>query len=208
MLSKYPILAGCLGLSALVLFLLHPTQAGLLAPAGICPPVSNTLKYTIVYGAVTVSGQAAPVGAVVDAGSPRGDVVGCFIVATAGEYGAMFVYGEDNSVNPPIPGMKNGETIAFRVNGVTATADPALPWADDKTAHMVNLSASAAPCMPEDVVPDGRIDAQDIQRVSAAWRQDLVTTTCPVCDVDGNGAINIRDVQRVAYKWNTSCGGQ
>jgi len=110
--------------------------------AGTCPPVQNTLKYTIVYGSVTVDAVAAPAGSVVEARSPRNDVVGCFVVTSAGEYGAMFVYGEDTSVSPPVPGMQPGEPVTFRVNSVSATANPTLTWADDKAAHRVDLTAT------------------------------------------------------------------
>ena len=89
-----------------------------------------------------VDGADAPVGTIVEAVSPRGDVVGCFEVTTAGHYGAMYIYGEDTSANPPIPGMRDGETVTFRVNGVVATATPSLTWHDDKAPHQVNLSAT------------------------------------------------------------------
>jgi hypothetical protein len=110
--------------------------------AGTCPPVQITLKYTIVYGSVTVGGVAALAGSVVEARSPRNDVVGCFVVTSAGEYGAMFVYGEDTSVSPPVPGMRPNEPVTFWVNSAPATANPALTWADDKTAHRVDLTAT------------------------------------------------------------------
>jgi hypothetical protein len=113
--------------------------------ADVCPPVSNTPFFTIVYGTVTLNGAAAPVGTVVEARSPRGDVVGCFVVSTVGNYGSMYVYGEDTSVSPPIPGMRNGEVISFRMNGTSATASPELAWSNDHDLHQVNLSASAAP---------------------------------------------------------------
>lgn len=113
--------------------------------AGACPRVPNTPRFAIVYGTVQLEGNAAPVGTLVEVVSPRGDVVGCSPVSTAGYYGAMYVYGEDASANPPIPGMRNGEAGAFRVNGVTASAAPALVWHDDRTPHQVNLTADTPP---------------------------------------------------------------
>jgi hypothetical protein len=65
----------------------------------------------IVYGEVKIAGTAAPAGTVVEARSPRGDTVGCKEVTTPGYYPTMYVYGEDNS-QPPIPGMRAGETVA------------------------------------------------------------------------------------------------
>jgi len=112
---------------------------------GSCPPVQNTLQFTIAYGSVTVDGSPASVGTVVEARNPRGDTVGCFEVSSAGSYGAMYIYGEDTSVNPPIPGMRTGEAVAFYVNGVAATATPTLVWSDDKNTHQVDLSAASPP---------------------------------------------------------------
>ena len=75
--------------------------------------------------------------------SLQGDVVGCFEVATAGLYGYMRVYGEDTSVSPPVPGMRAGEEVAIRVNGVPAIPAPSsVIWQDDKGTHEVHLSAN------------------------------------------------------------------
>lgn len=112
---------------------------------GLCPPVQNTPFFTIAYGAVTLDGTSAPVGTVVEARSPRGDVVGCFEVTTAGNYGMMYIYGEDTTVTPPIPGMRAGETVTFYVNGSPAIASPTLIWSNDKTWHQVNLAAVGTP---------------------------------------------------------------
>jgi len=122
---------------------------------GVCPPVQNTPFFTIVYGAVTVDGQDALAGTVVEAHSPRGDVAGCFVVTNPGNYGAMYVYGEDTSVSPPIPGMRPGETVAFYVDGAEATSDPTLSWANDRDLHQVDLSATSAspPTADFDAVP-------------------------------------------------------
>jgi len=115
-----------------------------IALAGYCPPIQGSSLPTIVYGGLTVNAAAGPVGSVVEARSPRGDLVGCFVVENAGDYGAMYVYGEDTSVSPTIPGMRSGEPIAFSVDGVSATSTPAQTWANDwKTvSHQVALAAT------------------------------------------------------------------
>ncbi|MBU0490219.1 MAG: PKD domain-containing protein [Chloroflexi bacterium] len=115
------------------------------AATGACPAVQNTPFFTIVYGEVTVNGAPAPAGTVVEARSPRVHTVGCCVVSEVGYYGAMYVYGEDNSVSPPIPGMRSGETIAFYVNGAAATASPPRTWVNDRDLHLVNLSAVYTP---------------------------------------------------------------
>ncbi len=100
-----------------------------------------TPSFTEAYGSVTLNGQPAPAGAVVQAVSPRGDTVGCFTVTTGGQYGLMRIYGEDPTANPPIPGMRAGEPVAFRVDGASAVATPLLYWQDDRAAHRVDLAA-------------------------------------------------------------------
>jgi len=107
-----------------------------------CPPIPNTPYFTIAYGTVQLDGTDAPVGTVVEAVSPRGDVVGCFEVSVVGHYGAMYIYGEDTSASPPIPGMRDGEEVTFRVNGAVADASPVLIWHNDREPHEVNLTVS------------------------------------------------------------------
>ncbi len=112
---------------------------------GACPTVQNTPQFTLVYGPVSLNGQPALTGTVVEARNSGGVVAGCFIVNSLGSYGAMFVYGKDNTVTPPIPGMEQGETIAFYVAGSVITATPALTWSNDTDHHLVNLSAIIPP---------------------------------------------------------------
>jgi hypothetical protein len=115
------------------------------ASAASCPPVATTPDYTIAYGAVLLDGVAAPVGTVVEALNPRDDVVGCFEIWSEGRYGYMSIFGEDDSGNPIIPGMRTGATVAFRVGGYPATATDPLIWASDRWPHSVDLAASSTP---------------------------------------------------------------
>ena len=117
-----------------------PSQ-GKSSTSNVCPPVQNTPFFTIAYGTVTLDGQDAPIGTTVEVRSPRGDITGCFEVTTGGNYGMMYIYGEDTTVTPPIPGMRAGETATFFVDGSSATATPTLTWVDDKSWHQVNLVA-------------------------------------------------------------------
>jgi len=105
--------------------------------------VSETPYFTDVYGDVAILGQGAPVGTVITALNPRGDVVGCFVVGTSGRYGFMRVYGEDTSAWPTIPGMRAGELVEFRVSGASAVATPLLYWQADYGSHHVDLNAGA-----------------------------------------------------------------
>lgn len=118
------------------------------SPLGTCPTVSNTPFFTIAYGTVTINGSPAPIGTAVEARNPRGDTVGCFEVTSTGNFGTMYVYGEDTSVVPSIPGMRAGETVRFFIDGVGATAVPLLTWVNDQDLHQVSLSASGSTNTP------------------------------------------------------------
>ena len=107
------------------------------APCG----VAETPTWTLAYGSVTIVGEPAPAGTIVTAESSRGEVVGCFVVEEAGQYGFMHIYGEDSTRTPPIAGMRDEEYIIFRVNGAMAVPSAPLKWLDDKAPHSVNLAA-------------------------------------------------------------------
>lgn len=118
----------------------YPNSSPGWARAGGCPIVQSTPYFTVVYGSVEINDQPAVVGTVVEARTPRGEVVGCFVVETPGHYGMMYVYGEDENVSPPIPGMREGEAVTFTVNGTEATASPQLAWSNDHDMHEVVLA--------------------------------------------------------------------
>jgi hypothetical protein len=165
-----------------------PGSVNLSAQAA-CPAVSGTPYLTIVYGSVQLDGTGAPVGTIVEAVSPRDDVVGCFVVHTAGYYGTMYVYGEDSAANPPIPGMRDGETVTFRVDGLVATASPLLVWHNDWTPHQIALSASsgvplqigwnliALPRIPSDPAP-----AAVLAPIAGQYTQVYAYDACDVAD--------------------------
>jgi hypothetical protein len=108
-------------------------------PANPCQ-VTSTPYRTIAFGNVTIGGVPAPVGAVVQAISPRNDVVGCTVVGAGGAYPFMQIYGE----SLPTPGMQAREIIEFRVDGITAGSQPLLQWQNDRASHQVNLTIGAA----------------------------------------------------------------
>ncbi len=130
--------------------LVYPTSAGLAQSIGTghdlaplhawdaCSDVTPTPTFTLVYGKLADGGAPPPLGTVIEVLTPRGEVAGCFVVRNEGQYGFMQVYGEDPS-DPPLPGFRDGEPLAFRVNGVPAPAKPALAWTNDLTPHEVDL---------------------------------------------------------------------
>ena len=182
-----------------------PSSTGL----GVCPVVPNTPSLTIAYGTVTVAGSAAPEGAVVEARNPRGDTVGCFVVKRVGHYGTMFVYGEDRTANPVIPGMRAGETVAFYVDGVEAEASPSLVWRDDKDPHEVHLSApTPEPALAGDLDGDCDVDILDIMLVAARWGATQGQANYdPRFDLDHDLDIDIVDIMHVVIHWSEVCTG-
>ena len=120
----------------------------------------TTPYFTHYFGDVTLDGQPAPAGTRIEMYSPRGDRVGCYILTNSGIYPYTRAYGEDTVSN--IPGMRAGEAVTFRVNGVLATTNPAtVTWQDDRMNHRVNLTASS------------QIDVATLL-ISLAGRYDLV----------------------------------
>jgi len=105
--------------------------------------IQPTPYFSDVYGDVAILGEDAPAGTVIEARNPRGETVGCFVVGTAGQYGFMRIYGEDTTATPPIPGMRAGELVEFRVSGAVAFATPLLYWQADSASHRVDLNAEA-----------------------------------------------------------------
>ena len=71
--------------------------------------------------------------------------MGCTEVTTAGHFGTMFIYGEDATVTPTIPGMRAGETVLFRMAGHAATATPDFVWQADLDLHQVVMAGSTNP---------------------------------------------------------------
>ncbi|MCX7670460.1 MAG: hypothetical protein N2439_10350, partial [Anaerolineae bacterium] len=106
--------------------------------AAACAQVAPTPFLTLLYGRAQLGAAPAPAGTVIEIVTPRGEVAGCTVVRTAGEYGYVHIYGED-ATEPPIPGFRPGEPLAFRVNGRPVVATPALTWQDDRTPPAVDL---------------------------------------------------------------------
>lgn len=133
----------------LTLLLWGLSDVGLLQlQAQSCPEVRVSQKYTIAYGTVAIEGMNAPVGTVVEARSPRGDVVGCRVIDIAGALRTTKIYGEETVAGVTVPGMRTGETIRFYLNGVLAASEPQLQWVDDWMVggrHSIALFAQSAP---------------------------------------------------------------
>ncbi len=159
----------CLAVVMIPMALGEYSGSGKVRAAG-CPTVANTPSFSFAYGLVQLDGTSAPIGTVVEASSPRGDVVGCFEVTDNGAYGAMYVYGEDTSVSPAIPGMRDGEIVAFHVDGVQASAVPELAWHDDRDLHQVDLDAQTP--APLDAPSNLSASATSQTEIRVSWQDN------------------------------------
>lgn len=129
----------------LVLFLGQPADARQASPLLACPAVQLTQQFSFLYGSVTLDALPAPAGSIVEAKNASGDTVGCQTVTVAGEYPLMYVYGEEIVEETTLPGMRDGELIAFTVNGQPATPAQAMVWRNDWSSHRVDLAAVGVP---------------------------------------------------------------
>ncbi len=204
--SNLPYWVSILGVLVLVgifLSMARSSSLGLASPAGVCPTVQATQRYTFLYGEVTLNAAPAPLGSVVEARSPRGDTVGCQVVENAGEYPLMYVYGEETVAGTTVPGMRTGEVITFAVNGQPATPNLVPTWANDWASHQVDLSATSASC-PYDFNDTPGVDIGDLALIAGAWRATDAGSLAPY-NFNGNSFVDIEDIMTVAKRLGEPC---
>ncbi len=107
---------------------------GTAAPTFTCPAAA-TSRFTHFYGHVTPA-EDAPVGGVILAYSPRGEVVGCGQAGDGGLYPYLRVYGAEDAQ----PGMQPGETVQFTVDGRLVAPSVAAIWQNDWDVHPLDLT--------------------------------------------------------------------
>ena len=93
-----------------------------------------------------MNAQPVPVGTLVEAFDPQGTQCGEAIVTHAGWYGLLSCY-RDDPATPQDEGALPGDTIAFQVGGVGATAvGPGTPlWTSNGDVREVDLVVDVAP---------------------------------------------------------------
>jgi len=113
----------------------------LLTTSTYAAEVIPTDKNVDFYGTLTVNGEPAPVGTIVEAYDPDGVLCGRFTVTKEGKYGFLHVYADDDTTSDVDEGAKPGDTITFKVDGKTATPkgpdDPV--WTADGARLHVDL---------------------------------------------------------------------
>lgn len=159
--------------------------------------VPGTPYFTEYYGTVTLDGEPAPAGTIVEAYSPRGDLAGCEEVLTPGFYTYMRVYREDLDADPSIPGMRPDEEVTFKVDGNVAQSDPSpVVWSDDLEQHEVNLTATSAVC-PYNFNDTPGVDIGDVGVITGAWRATDAGSLLAY-DYNDNDIVDAGDIMTVA----------
>lgn len=115
--------------------------------------VIPTPTWVDVYSnASTLNGQPLPVGAVVRAYDPQGMLCGEFVVHTPGAYGYLHVYGDDATTSGADEGAVEGDTITFRIQGVSAIGSVAAVWTGGTPGALVEVHLQAI--MPPPPAPE------------------------------------------------------
>ena len=199
--SRLGIIGLLIVVSGLSLIIAAPASTSPNTPSGTCPSVSNTPSFTIAYGTAVTDGSSTPIGAVIEARSPRGDTVGCFEVTSAGNFGTMYVYGEYVSVTPPVPGMRAGEAIQFYIDGISADATPSLTWANDQDLHQLSLSTETA---VDTTAPVLSVPATITVEATSAAGTAVSYTVTATDDVDPNPVIVCVPVSGATFPLGTT----
>ncbi len=112
-------------------------------------PFVATPEWADFWGTLTIDGAAAPVGTIVAAYDANGIYCGDFIVAEAGQYGFLHVYGDDTSSTAD-EGAETGDSISFKAFlplsdvPITLTPSGSATWQGRGSRTEINLSGDFA----------------------------------------------------------------
>jgi len=101
--------------------------------------VTPTPDFMTVYGQVRINGAPAPVGTVVQARTPKGEITAAVIVQQTGVLGYMHIFGDPNG---EIGAFQEGEALEFLINGLPAQASAQLTWENQEMSYSVDLSST------------------------------------------------------------------
>ncbi len=104
---------------------------------------SQAPEWVEFYGNITINGNPAPVGTVVEAYDPDGIMCGSDTVITTGLYGFLHAYRDDATTASIDEGAVPGDTITLKVNGITATptiVSGGLVWTSNGDLNNVDLA--------------------------------------------------------------------
>jgi hypothetical protein len=169
-------------------------------------PVKFTDTSCGFYGTVQISGVDIGVGDEVGAFDPDGVCCGTFTVHTAGLYGYLSVYGDDNTTPDVDEGAKTGDTITFKIwdisegkEYVAETMGPAAPVWTDMSQINVNLVEDHLVYLLGDINTDGEVNISDVI-LCLRMAIDLNPDNLLTADMNGDGVIDISDVILVLRK--------
>ena len=120
----------------------------------LCCPIilmadTQAPEFVLFFGDVTINGNPAPIGTVINAFDPDNVNCGTFTVGdnstVAGEYGFLYARNDDNTTPSIDEGAMPGDSIFFQINGIDATvlADSGdVIWSSNGTVNRIILSTS------------------------------------------------------------------
>jgi len=156
--------------------------------------VIPTDRWIVVFGSVTLNGNPAALGTIIDAYDPDGVHCGQFMVNSEGEYGFMSVYADDLLTSGIDEGCDPGDEVTFYVNGLLAEAIPSVTWTVSLDMISADLSAGAEP-QCGDADGSGAVDIDDaVFLITYIFGGGPAPDPLAVGDSDCSGAIDIDDV--------------
>jgi len=160
----------------------HAPTAPMGPAAGECP---NTNQYMSTYSTNTwLNGQPVPVGAVITATDPDGIQIGVFTVTSgigAGNYGTMYLCGDDATTSGVDEGAVDGDPVHFFINGV-----PSAPGGPD-AATWSNLALRNI-----DLFAPGHLIPKTLKEYTPSGSDtDKLSTAVQVQNLDTGNSTNI-----------------
>jgi len=179
--------------------------------AGVNAMVIPTPWWKSYFGEVSIDGEPAPTGTVVDTYDPDGAHCGTFTVSIEGLYGFMPVYGDDDTSTEVDEGCEAGDSVLFYVNGQSAdvvVVSGSLEWFDTEIAEIDLMVNSTSCCNHDGIRGDVNYDSSNPNIGDLTYLVAYLFSggEVPPCQdeadmqTDGSGAINIGDLTYlVAY---------
>jgi hypothetical protein len=148
------------------------------------PLLAQTPTYvntTFAGDSCTINGVLIPIGTEITAFDPQGVLCGRFVTKTLGQYGSMFVYGDDEYSPLVDEGCVAGDHIVFKINGEVATKlGPASDmWVGNGAIKIMNLAIADTFAVAVSAPPEGSDTA------GATVSYDVIVTN------NGNGVDSI-----------------
>lgn len=186
------------------------------------PPLPNSNSYAMYAGHLTIRGATADIGDEVAIYDPQGVLCGHFRVDTPGDYGFLYVYGDDPDTAEVDEGAISGDVLTFRVwdrsagieyagSDIVFTAgapvggyglSPLPPLWSDGSVYLLDLAVAASAALAGDINHDATVDLADaILALRILSGQPPALPSLPkAADISGDGRIGLPEVLFILQK--------